>query len=127
LRVEKESAFKPSSLIFYTLIAYGFSWVFWSPQVLASNGLVPWSLFAYICGFIAPFGPLVAAVSMTYWKEGKDATKKLLSRGAKYKFGKKWLILLFAISPLWAGSALLVGSLTENVAINCLGSAIPYL
>jgi len=75
LAVEKENAFKLSSLVFYTLIAYGFSWVFWLPQVLASNELVPWSFFAYICGFIAPFGPLVAAISVTYCKEGKNATK----------------------------------------------------
>jgi CAAX protease family protein len=118
LTEEKEGPFRSSSLVLYTLIAYGFSWVFWLPQVLASNGFVPWSFFAYICGFIAPFGPLVAAISVTYLKEGKNATKKLLSRGVKYKFGKKWLILLFALSPLWAGSALLVGFLTENVAIS---------
>lgn len=118
MTTERDRGFKFSSLVFYTLIAYGFSWIFWLPQVLASNEVMPWSFFAYICGFIAPFGPLVAAISVTYWKEGKNPTVKLLNRGRKYKFGKKWWILLFTLSPLWAGSALFVGSLTENVAIN---------
>ncbi len=108
--------FSAGSLFSYTLIAYFFSWFFWLPQILASNKLMPSSSFAYICGFIAPFGPLVAAVSVTYWKEGKAATKTLLNRGMKYKFNKKWLVLLFTLSPLWAGSALLVGRLTDNVA-----------
>ncbi len=114
----KENAFKLKDLIIYTLIAYSFSWIFWLPQVLAANEFMPWSFFAYICGFIAPFGPLVAAVSVTYMQGGKIGTKELLGRGVNYKFGKKWLILLFSLSPLWAGSALLVGFLTENVTIS---------
>ncbi len=70
---EGESRFKIRSLLLYVAIAYAFSWIFWLPQVLAANGVISWSFFAYICGFIAPFGPFVAAITITYRTEGKGA------------------------------------------------------
>jgi len=106
-------------LFLYVVIAYAFSWIFWLPQVLSSNRLLELpEFFVYIVGFVAPFGPLVAAFSVTYLKQGKEATKELLRRGADYRFGKRWLIPLFLLFPLWAGSALLVGWLTEGVTID---------
>jgi hypothetical protein len=86
---------------------------------------MPWSFFSYIVGFIAPFGPTIAAFSTTYWSEGKDDAKSLLRRGTKYRLGK-WFIPLFLLSPLWAGSALLIGSLTERTAINLPWLSNPF-
>lgn len=115
-RVSNE--FDVGEFIIYISIAYGFSWAFWLPQVLASNGLLQWTLFSYYVGFIAPFGPSIAALTVTYWREGRKATQTLLARGLNYKFGRKWLIALFALSPLWAGSALLIGNMTQKNTIN---------
>ncbi len=122
LRQEK---FQVGSFILYVALAYGFSWLFWLPQVLASNGLIPWSFFSYVVGFIAPFGPTVSAFTVTYLREGKDAAKQLLKRGTKYKLGR-WFIPLFALSPLWAGSALLVGSLAEKATIDLPWLSNPF-
>ena len=114
----EHNKFEIRNLCLYVVIAYAFSWIFWLPQVLSSNKLLAPSYSVYIVGFIAPFGPLVAAFSLTYLKEGKESVEKLLRRGANYKFRKRWLIPLFLLFPLWAGSALLLGSLTEGVKIN---------
>lgn len=101
------------NIILYAVVAYAFSWIFWLPQVLDSNHVMelPHSL-VYMVGFVAPFGPLVAAFSLTYLTEGKEAVEKLLKRGADHRFGKIWLIPLFLLFPLWAGTSLLLGILT---------------
>ncbi|MCL5068106.1 MAG: CPBP family intramembrane metalloprotease [Thaumarchaeota archaeon] len=129
LKVEEQRSeraqFKVRSFILYVVVAYGFSWAFWLPQVLASNGFMQWSFFSYIVGFIAPFGPTVSAFSITYWSEGRDAAKSLLRRGSKYRLGK-WFFPLFMLSPLWAGSALLLGSLTEIATINLPWVSNPF-
>jgi membrane protease YdiL (CAAX protease family) len=88
--------------------------MFWLPQVLASNNLISPHFLIYICGFIAPFGPFISAFSVTYLKEGKSAVKKLLKSGADYRFGRIWFIPTFLLFPLWAGTAFLLGILTEG-------------
>lgn len=125
MQVPKVKEFKVKSFVLYVALAYGFSWAFWSPQVLASNGFVPWSFFSYIVGFIAPFGPTIAAFSTTYLSEGKNAAKSLLRRGTNYRFGK-WIFPILLLSPIWAGSALLLGSLTEKTAINLPWISNPF-
>ncbi|MDG6999832.1 MAG: CPBP family intramembrane metalloprotease [Nitrososphaerota archaeon] len=117
--------FRAKSFILYVALAYGFSWAFWLPQVLASNGFVHWSFFSYVVGFVAPFGPTVSAFVVTYWSEGKNAAKSLFKRGTNYRLGK-WFLPLFLLSPIWAGSALLLGSLTEKTAINLPWLSNPF-
>ena len=124
LRSEQE-IFKVGSFILYVVLAYGFSWAFWLPQVLASNGFTQWSFFSYFVGFIAPFGPTIASFLVTIWSEGRNAAKTLLGRGTKYKFGK-WVFPLFLFSPLWAGSALLLGSLAVKTTITLPWISNPF-
>lgn len=106
------------NLSFYFSVAYAFSWIFWLPQVLRDNGLLAPSNFTYVVGFVAPFGPLVAAFSVTYLREGKKEVIIFLKRGVDFKNIKIWFIPLFLLFPLWAGTALLLGILTEGVTIN---------
>ncbi|MDG6998879.1 MAG: CPBP family intramembrane metalloprotease [Nitrososphaerota archaeon] len=123
-RLERRE-FNVRNFVLYVVLAYGFSWAFWLPQVLASNGFIHWSFFSYVVGFIAPFGPTISAFSITYWSEGKVAVKTLLRRGTKYRFGK-WLFPLFMLSPLWAGSAMLLGSLSEKTSISLPWVSNPF-
>jgi len=113
-----EVGFGLKNLALYTLLAYGFSWLLWLPQVLASNGITRWDTFSYIAGFFAPFGPSLSAFVVTYRTEGKEAVLSLLRRGINLRFGKGWVAALLLFSPLWAGSVLLIGSITEKTPIS---------
>ncbi len=113
-----QGAFSLRNLALYTLLAYGFSWLLWLPQVLASNGLTRWDTFSYLVGFVAPFGPSLAAFAVTYFTEGRESTLSLLRRGTMLGFRRRWLVALLLFSPLWAGSVFLVGSITEGVPIS---------
>jgi membrane protease YdiL (CAAX protease family) len=109
---------RSQNLLPFVVVAYTFSWMFWLPQVLASNNLISPHFLIYICGFIAPFGPFISAFSLTYLKEGKSAVKKLLRRGADCRFERIWFIPTFLLFPLWAGAAFLLGILTGGATIN---------
>lgn len=116
----RQSKFERCNLCLYFLIAFIFSWIFWIPQALVSNGLL--SLPSILADFLfspfnpAAFGPLVSAFSLTYLNEGKEGMKNLLKRGINYKFNKKWYIPIFFLFPIITGSALLLAILSgENL------------
>jgi len=71
---KSSSEFKLASLIWYSFVAYAFSWAFWFPQARFFKQLLSGSFFVHICRFIAPFGPLAAAIVIIFWKEGKLGT-----------------------------------------------------
>jgi hypothetical protein len=77
----------------YTLLAYGISWLIWSPAVLATAGIIPSPLpMALLTGLmimLGAFGPLVAAFTCTAREEGHTGVRHLLARGRHWRIG--WL------------------------------------
>jgi hypothetical protein len=58
----------------FFLLVYGFSWLFWTPQALAANGIaIPAGVSAFLSGPFNPaaFGSLVAALVLTFRDEGR--------------------------------------------------------
>lgn len=109
--------FEIRNLSLFFTIAYAFSWLFWLPQILYLNNFAALpELFVYLVGFAAPFGPLVAAFSITYLTEGSRALKELLKRGLACSFRKRWLATAFLFFPIWAGFSFLIGIVAENNA-----------
>jgi membrane protease YdiL (CAAX protease family) len=104
------------NLLFYFLIAFAFSWLFWIPQALVSMGLLsaPATLKDFLFSPFNPaaFGPLVSALSLTYLNEGSEGAKNLLKRGGDYRIGKKWYIPIFFLFPIITGGALLLAMLS---------------
>jgi uncharacterized protein len=95
----------------FVLIAYGWSWLFWIPAVLVSQGLsVPSGVDSFLLGPFNPaaWGPLIAACLCTYLDEGKVEVKKLLKRGLEYRFAPVWYLVIFLLFPLLIGGALLI-------------------
>lgn len=101
----------PSRLVAFFVLAYAFSWVFWIPQALAANGLaIPQGLAAFLSSPLNPaaFGPLVAALVLSFADGGWKAVGALLKRGVDFRFRKVWLIAIVLV-PLvvFAGGVLL--------------------
>ncbi len=84
-------------------LAYAFSWLFWVPLALATNGLpVPAGVARFLTSPLNPaaFGPLVAALLLTLLREGGQGVLRLLKRGIDWRF-KKVRLLPILLLPLF--------------------------
>ena len=89
--------FESRNLLLFLLITFAWSWGFWLPEILWDTSM-----------FVAPFGPMVGAVALTYMNRGSGGVKALLKRGTDLKFGKIWLLpILFLIPAIYALSLFL--------------------
>jgi membrane protease YdiL (CAAX protease family) len=93
----KQNKSENRNLWLFFVIAFAWSWLFWTPEVL-------WSFRLYL----APFGPTIAAFILTYVNEGRNGTKDLLKRGLDFRFKKIWLIPIFLLMPAIVGFSLLL-------------------
>ncbi|MDH7490641.1 MAG: type II CAAX endopeptidase family protein [Anaerolineae bacterium] len=106
-----DKAHAPNRIAAFFLIAYAFSWLFWIPQALAANGLaIPQGLAAFLSSplNVAAFGPLVAALILSFADGGWKAVGALLKRGVDFRFRKVWLIPIVLVPlVIFAGGVLL--------------------
>jgi membrane protease YdiL (CAAX protease family) len=94
------------NLLLFFAIAIGFTWLFWVPQALATQGIIAPSWFTNLK--IAAWGPLVAAFLMTFINEGGKGVLNLLKRAVDLRFNKLWLIPVFLLLPVIIGGSLLI-------------------
>jgi membrane protease YdiL (CAAX protease family) len=84
----------------YFAIAYAFSWIFWIPNALVANGVtLPTGLVNFLAGPLNPaaFGPLFAALLLTFLQHGGKGVLQLLKRGVDFRFTKIWLIAILLL------------------------------
>ncbi|MFO7618566.1 MAG: type II CAAX endopeptidase family protein, partial [Thermoplasmata archaeon] len=80
--------FESRNLLLFMLITFAWSWGFWLPEILWDVRL-----------FVAPFGPMVGAVVLTYMNRGSGGVKALFKRGIDFKFRKAWLLPILFLLP----------------------------
>ena len=101
----------------FLLIAYGFSWLFWIPDALVAQNIwnAPESIRSFLAGPFnpGPWGPLVAALVVTFMYQGADGVKTLLKRGLKWRLGVWWWVVLLLFPVLIGGSLLLAIALGD--------------
>ncbi len=106
-------------LLFYFIMAYGFSWLLSIPIVLADWGILPKALFALLFD-IKPFvGPLLAAYIMTRLTEGKEGWRRLWRRMIQWREGWVWYAFILLAIPVFflLGIAVLPGALASFTGI----------
>lgn len=93
-------------LVWYFVITYLWAWILWTPFILPSFGVYPMSEtlegLIMVAVMIGAFGPLVAAVILTY-QEGrlqgvKAFFKKCLNVRVHWKFYLIAIILSFTVT-----------------------------
>jgi membrane protease YdiL (CAAX protease family) len=104
-------------IILFFLIAYGFTWVFWISEALATRGLLGSSILVDF--LLSPYnpaawGPFVSAILLTFWFQRGRGVLSLLKRGVEYKFAKKWWVPTILLCPLIIGGALGIAALVGN-------------
>jgi membrane protease YdiL (CAAX protease family) len=101
-------ATKPKIWLFLG-VAFGWSWLFWIPVALISQGLsVPAGLATFLNSPFNPaaWGPLLAALLVTYLEDGTEGVKKLLKKGLDFRFGRLWYLVILLLFPVLIGGAL---------------------
>ena len=106
----KEKAFEPRNLVFFFLIAFGWSWLLWWFLFLSGIVTIPtaigepnanlgsvWPLLPLI--LLAPYGPTVAGFVMTGITEGKPGVKALWKRFWNRNLSIKWLLVILLFFP----------------------------
>ena len=108
---------KKSNVWVFVLVAFGFSWLFWIPSALIAQGIwqAPEGLKNYLDGpfNLGPWGPLFAAVIVTFMYQGSAGVKTLLKRGLTTRLGKWWWVILL-IFPVLIGGSLFLGIALGN-------------
>ncbi|GAB4308115.1 MAG: type II CAAX endopeptidase family protein [Methanobacteriaceae archaeon] len=116
-----EKKFEIKNLILFFVLTFIFTWSLWIPTAMISQGFVfPKFLEEF---FVSPynpaaFGPLFAALVLSYYFGGKNDLFKLLRRGFDYHFEKKWFIPIFFLFPAMNGVALLISVLSGEILPN---------
>jgi membrane protease YdiL (CAAX protease family) len=110
------------NVFWFFVLAFVFTWVFWTSEALASRGFFGSSI---IVDFLlspynpAAWGPFISAIVLTYWYQKGKGVVGLLKKGLDYDFAKKWWIPTILLCPVIIGGAFLIAEL--------LGETIPAL
>jgi len=105
---------KNRELANFFVIAFLWMWVINLPRVLAAFGVfeIP-ELISMLMGYIAVFGPAIAAFILTRRAKGKEGVKALWKRGWNLKFNKWWFLPSLLMVPIAAVITLLVMNLLD--------------
>lgn len=86
------------TVIAYWVLALAISWLIWMPLIAQMQGWANWNV-PFALHYLGAFGPMIAALIMTWWVGGADGLKELWSRITRWRVG--WVSWLVAIgSPL---------------------------
>lgn len=111
------------SLLFYVIIAYSITWVFWITATLLGYEdisfvkLIHWDfetpkqLILFLVFRIGVYGPLIASLLVTYYFFKRDGLKDLWRRITKWKIKFKWYLYALLIPVVFNLFAVFAGVL----------------
>ena len=85
------------SLFAFVILAYGFSWAVEIPLALRAQGLID-AHIPFALHYLAAYGPMLAAIIVTWLTDGREGLKELFRRGLKWRLHPAWWLV--AIAPL---------------------------
>ena len=96
---------KLKELGLFILLAYGITWILLTPAILNALGIID---FPFRIGPIATFGPMVAALILTFSSQGKEGIFNLLRRSFSIHFNAIWWLVAILLWPALHGIAMLM-------------------
>ena len=126
------------SLLYYVIIAYGITWLFWITATLMGYEEISFPKFFYwdfnnskqktlfFIFRIGIYGPLIASLAVTFWRFKLDGLKNLWSRITKWKVHIKWYLFLFLIPVVINLFAVFTGIITGMSFNDFFQSEIPW-
>lgn len=104
-------------IVAFLLLTFGWSWGFWVPRALVSEGLV--EAFP-VLPELGAFGPTVAAFVLVAYESRLPGVRRLAERAVRTEFPKRWLVPALLLSP-----AIVFASLTVAFATGT-GPTFPW-
>lgn len=98
----------------FFVVTFAFSWLFWIPNALAVQGVaLPAGLADFLASPLNPaaFGPFLAAMLLTYLRQGGKGVLQLLKRGIDFRFRKIWLAAILLVPLIVFGGAVWTSAL----------------
>ncbi|MDX1416748.1 MAG: CPBP family intramembrane glutamic endopeptidase [Candidatus Promineifilaceae bacterium] len=89
---------KSYTLATFFILAFGFSWVIEIPLALEARGVIA-APIPFSFHYLAAFGPLLAALIVTWLHAGDAGVRELLGRMFKWRVHVGWWLV--AAGPLW--------------------------
>lgn len=86
-------------LLLFFLLTYSISWLIWLPLVLSAKGIDVLPVLPKYHHYLGSFGPMIAAMLMKYFTEGKAGVFSLLKKMVQWKAGFKWYFIVL-IAPV---------------------------
>jgi len=80
------------NLTAFFVIAYSISWVIWLPLVLEAFGTITGPVTPYL-HLLGGLGPLIAALIVTYFLEGKENFRDLVASTVRWRTHWIWYIV----------------------------------
>jgi len=106
----KTETWQPRNLIWFFLIAFGWTWFWWALFILdilkmpAGIGTPDVDLGSagpiLLIIILSPFGPTIAGLALTALTEGKAGVKRLWKRFWNRDLSWKWLLIILAFFPV---------------------------
>jgi membrane protease YdiL (CAAX protease family) len=97
MMVSMSTRTKGHSLFAFFVLAYAFSWAVEIPLALKAQGLIDVPI-PFALHYMAAYGPMLAAIIVTWFAEGRDGLGELLRRMLKWRLRPAWWLV--AIAPL---------------------------
>jgi uncharacterized protein len=100
----------------FFLLAFAFTWIFWIPRALISQGALRLAMDPLILHIAGAFGPCFSAVLMVLLSRGKTGLAELVAQYRRWKVGLGYYALVCFTRPaLWLSALLLTGCLTQTI------------
>jgi membrane protease YdiL (CAAX protease family) len=97
MTVSVSSRTKGHSLFVFFVLAYAFSWAVEIPLALRAQGLIQVRI-PFAVHYLAAYGPMLAALIMTWLADGREGLRELFRRMLKWRLRPVWWLV--AIAPL---------------------------
>jgi len=102
--VDGSSRPKTCSLVGFFVLAYAISWAIEIPLALAARGLIDVPV-PFAVHYLAAYGPMLAAIAMTWITGGHDGLRELFGRILKWRVRPMWWLVAAAPLTLYALTA----------------------
>ena len=99
------------SLLLFTLVSFGFTWLVLSPAVLSAYGFTSLPVPVGVLITLGTLGPFLGAVSAAAYQSGSAGAKRLLKQVVRWRVGAVWYavvltgpaLVMLAAFLLWRG------------------------
>jgi len=81
-----------NQILTFVILSYGLSWLIALPMILSYFGIISPDV-PFLLHYLVPFGPLLAALLVTWIVEGPEGFRDLLTRMSKWRVKPFWVAL----------------------------------